>query len=83
MFHCHFTKRARIVQGDNLAAKTLDEAIAEGQRLLAAKPDFNELDGILIWDDSSISTRLSGPASSSPARCWRADAAPKRVTSLV
>jgi hypothetical protein len=53
MFHCHYTKSARIVQGDNLAAKTLDEAIVEIQRLLVAKPDFAELDGILIWDDSS------------------------------
>jgi hypothetical protein len=54
MFRCHFTKRARIVQGDNLAAKTLDEAIAEGQRLLSAQSNSEELDGMLIWKDSSF-----------------------------
>jgi hypothetical protein len=54
MFHCHFTKRARIVQGENLAAKTLDEAIAEAQQLLSAQSNFDELDGMLIWKDSSF-----------------------------
>jgi hypothetical protein len=51
MFRCHLTKHARIVQSDNLAAKTLDEAIVESQRLLASGPDFDELDGIVIWKD--------------------------------
>jgi hypothetical protein len=51
MFLCHFTKNARIVRSDNLAARTLDEAIAESQRLLASGPDFDELDGIVIWKD--------------------------------
>ena len=43
MFRCHFTKSMRIVQGVNLTAQRLDEAIAEGQRLLGAKPDVDEL----------------------------------------
>ena len=60
MFRCHFTKRARIVQGENLAAKTLGEAIAECQRLLAAKPDSDELDGVLIWEDLPFQYTSSG-----------------------
>jgi hypothetical protein len=54
MFHCHFTKQMRIVSSDNLTAQTLDEAIAAGRRLLRAKPDSDEIDGILIWKDLSF-----------------------------
>jgi hypothetical protein len=54
MFRCHFTKRAKIVQGDNLVAKTLGEAIAECQRLVAAMPDSDELDGVLIWEGPPV-----------------------------
>jgi hypothetical protein len=54
MFRCHFTKRARIVQGENLSAASLDEAIEEAQRLLSEQSDCDELDGMLIWKDSSL-----------------------------
>jgi len=58
MFRCHFTKLARIVQDDYLAAKTLDGSIAEGQRLLAARSDLDELNGILTWENSSFTAHL-------------------------
>jgi hypothetical protein len=54
MFRCHFTKRTRIVQGENLSATSLDEAIEEAQRLLSEQSDSDELDGMLIWKDSSL-----------------------------
>jgi hypothetical protein len=61
MFRCHFTKRARIVQGENLAAKTLVEAIAECQRLIAAKHHSDQLDGVLIWEDSPFQYTSPAP----------------------
>jgi hypothetical protein len=54
MFRCHFTKRARIVHGENLSATSLDEAIEEAQRLLSAQSNSDELDGMLIWKDLSF-----------------------------
>jgi hypothetical protein len=53
MFRCHFTKRTRIVHGENLSATSLDDAIEEAQRLLSEQSNSDELDGMLIWKDSS------------------------------
>ena len=54
MFRCHFTKRTRIVHGENLSATSLDEAIEEAQRLLSEQSNFDELDGMLVSKDSSL-----------------------------
>jgi hypothetical protein len=76
MFRCHFTKSMRIVRGVNLTAQTLDEAIAEGQRLLGAKPDVDELDGILIWKDPWFHYMSPAPEQPSPGAAAGASAAP-------
>jgi hypothetical protein len=49
MFRCHFTQGGRIVQGADLDALTLEDAITESQRLLADKPLKDALDGFEIW----------------------------------
>jgi hypothetical protein len=54
MFRCHFTRLGHIVMGENLAAITLEDAIAEGQKLLAQRSQEHELDGIEIWDGVNL-----------------------------
>jgi hypothetical protein len=49
MFRCHFTQGGRIVQGADLDSLTLEDAIAESQRLLAEKSLKDALDGLEIW----------------------------------
>ena len=49
MFRCHFTQRGRILQGTDLDALTLEDAITESQRLLAERPPEEALDGFEIW----------------------------------
>jgi hypothetical protein len=54
MYRCHFTKNGRIVLGESLTAETLEDAILEGERMLAEKAAAENLDGIEIWARASF-----------------------------
>jgi len=54
MFRCHFTQGGQIVMGDHLDVATLEEAISEGQKLLAERSQIQALDGIEIWDGTKL-----------------------------
>jgi hypothetical protein len=49
MYRCYLIHHGRIASCAELAAATLDEAIARGRVLLAADPDTRPNSGIEIW----------------------------------
>jgi hypothetical protein len=49
-YRCHFTRKTRIVAGENLRAMTFPQAIEEAERILVAQPGGDPPDGFEIWD---------------------------------
>jgi hypothetical protein len=54
MFRCHFTRRNRIVAGENLQAMTLQQAIDEAEEMLGSQPGADCPDGFEIWDCAKL-----------------------------
>lgn len=49
MYRCYLVHHGRIAKAEDLAASTLDEAIAQGRTLLNACPETTAASGIEIW----------------------------------
>lgn len=54
MFRCHFTRRGRIVQGQDLDAKTLEGAKSEAHRLLSESILDDKFDGFEVWERANM-----------------------------
>ncbi|PPQ30123.1 hypothetical protein [Rhodopila globiformis] len=54
MYRCYLIRNGRIVRGDNLDAATLEQAVADGRRLLALRSRSGPFSGIEIWSGSTL-----------------------------
>jgi hypothetical protein len=54
MYRCYLIRDGRIAVGEDLDADTLDRAVAQGRRLLAAQQDAENFRGIEIWQGRSL-----------------------------
>ena len=54
MYRCYFTRKGKIVAGENLEAGSLHDAIEQGRRMLAERATTEVVDGIEIWQDTLL-----------------------------
>jgi hypothetical protein len=53
MYRCYLIHRGRIAERHELAATTLEEAVAQGRVLLQAHTEIMQAGGIEIWQDTT------------------------------
>jgi hypothetical protein len=54
MFHCHLTRRGRIILAEKLNADSLPDAVTIGHRFLKEMAYSQELDGLEIWEGMKL-----------------------------